>query len=157
MANGAYAYPPPPANGMYPAGPPPGYSYPNPPPPGRGYNNHLLQLLCECLLSRSSAALCNIYPGVFYPNPPAFDASAAYIPPPPYSAPLGQQPPHDPDLPSSAAGEALWQSLKWRPLQFLPGANSANDKLERKKEREDSGLLYGAYIGNRLQLTCHFV
>ncbi|XP_041671872.1 WW domain-binding protein 2 [Cheilinus undulatus] len=78
MANGAYAYPPPPpANGMYPAGPPPGYSYPNPPPPGG-----------------------------FYPNPPAFDASAGYIPPPPYSAPLGQQPPHDPDLPSSAAAEA---------------------------------------------------
>uniref|UniRef100_A0A671XCF7 WW domain binding protein 2 n=1 Tax=Sparus aurata TaxID=8175 RepID=A0A671XCF7_SPAAU len=78
MANGAYAYPPPPANGMYPAGPPPGYSYPNPPPQGG-----------------------------FYPNPPAFDASAAYIPPPPYSAPLGQQPPHDPDLPSSAAGQSL--------------------------------------------------
>lgn len=39
MANGAYAYPPPPANGMYPAGPPPGYSYPNPPPPGRGCDN----------------------------------------------------------------------------------------------------------------------
>lgn len=39
MANGAYAYPPPPANGMYPAGPPPGYSYPNPPPQGRGCNN----------------------------------------------------------------------------------------------------------------------
>uniref|UniRef100_A0A3P8TQI1 WW domain binding protein 2 n=1 Tax=Amphiprion percula TaxID=161767 RepID=A0A3P8TQI1_AMPPE len=77
MANGAYAYPPPPANGMYPAGPPPGYSYPNPPPPGG-----------------------------FYPSPPAFDASAGYIPPPPYSAPLGQQPPHDPDLPSSAAAEA---------------------------------------------------
>ncbi|XP_039892676.1 WW domain-binding protein 2 isoform X2 [Simochromis diagramma] len=76
MANGAYAYPPPPANGMYPAGPPPGYSYPNPPPDG------------------------------FYATPPAFDASAAYIPPPPYSAPLGQQPPHDPDLPSSAAAEA---------------------------------------------------
>ncbi|KAG7473988.1 hypothetical protein JOB18_006705 [Solea senegalensis] len=78
MANGAYAYPPPPsANGMYPAAPPPGYSYPNPPPPGG-----------------------------FYPSPPAFDASASYIPPPPYSAPLGQQPPHDPDLPSSAAAEA---------------------------------------------------
>ncbi|XP_004557550.1 WW domain-binding protein 2 isoform X2 [Maylandia zebra] len=77
MANGAYAYPPPPANGMYPAGPPPGYSYPNPPPPDG-----------------------------FYATPPAFDASAAYIPPPPYSAPLGQQPPHDPDLPSSAAAEA---------------------------------------------------
>ncbi|KAG8008954.1 WW domain-binding protein 2 [Nibea albiflora] len=36
MANGAYAYPPPPTNGMYPAGPPPGYSYPNPPPQGGG-------------------------------------------------------------------------------------------------------------------------
>lgn len=34
MANGAYAYPSPAANGMYPSGPPPGYSYPNPPPPG---------------------------------------------------------------------------------------------------------------------------
>ncbi|KAG7232860.1 hypothetical protein INR49_008028 [Caranx melampygus] len=79
MANGAYAYPPPPTNGMYPSGAPPGYSYPNPPPPTGG----------------------------FYPSLPAFDASAAatYIPPPPYSAPLGQQPPHDPDLPSSAAAE----------------------------------------------------
>lgn len=38
MANGAYAYPPPPANGMYPSGPPPGYSYPNPPPTGRCCN-----------------------------------------------------------------------------------------------------------------------
>uniref|UniRef100_A0A3B3W2P6 WW domain binding protein 2 n=1 Tax=Poecilia latipinna TaxID=48699 RepID=A0A3B3W2P6_9TELE len=77
MANGGYAFPPPPANGMYPQGPPPGYSYPNPPPPG-----------------------------AFYPSPPAFDASASYVPPPPYSAPLGQQPPRDPDLPSSAAAEA---------------------------------------------------
>ncbi|KAJ4921571.1 hypothetical protein JOQ06_022432 [Pogonophryne albipinna] len=78
-ANGAFSYPPPPPNnGVYPAGPPPGYTYPNPPPPGG-----------------------------FYPTPPAFDASAAYIPPPPYSAPLGQQPPpHNPDLPSSAAAEA---------------------------------------------------
>uniref|UniRef100_A0A3B4U133 WW domain binding protein 2 n=1 Tax=Seriola dumerili TaxID=41447 RepID=A0A3B4U133_SERDU len=77
LANGAYACPPPPTNGMYPSGAPPGYSYPNPPPPGG-----------------------------FYPSLPVFDASAAaYIPPPPYSAPLGQQPPHDPDLPSSAAGE----------------------------------------------------
>ncbi|XP_022598505.1 WW domain-binding protein 2 isoform X2 [Seriola dumerili] len=78
LANGAYACPPPPTNGMYPSGAPPGYSYPNPPPPGG-----------------------------FYPSLPVFDASAAaYIPPPPYSAPLGQQPPHDPDLPSSAAAEA---------------------------------------------------
>ncbi|KAF7642605.1 hypothetical protein LDENG_00255040 [Lucifuga dentata] len=78
MANGAYAYPPPPANGMYPAGPPPGYSYPNPPPAGG-----------------------------FYPNAPVFDGSAAYIPPPPYSAPLGQQPPHDPDLPSTPAEQVI--------------------------------------------------
>lgn len=35
MANGACAYPPPPANEMYPCGPPPGYSYPCPPAPGR--------------------------------------------------------------------------------------------------------------------------
>lgn len=77
MANGAYAYPPAPANGMYPTGPPPGYSYPNPPAPDG-----------------------------FYPTPPAFEASAAYIPPPPYSAPLSQQPPHDPERPSSAAAEA---------------------------------------------------
>ncbi|XP_078793325.1 WW domain-binding protein 2 isoform X2 [Oryzias latipes] len=78
MANGAYAHaPPPPTNGMYPAGPPPVYSYPNPPPPGG-----------------------------FFPSPAAFEASAGYMPPPPYSAPLGQQPPHDPDLPSSAAAEA---------------------------------------------------
>ncbi|XP_029509257.1 WW domain-binding protein 2-like isoform X2 [Oncorhynchus nerka] len=76
MGNGAYAYPPPPANG-YPAGPPPGYSYPNPPPQG-----------------------------VFYPNPPAFDGPAAYMPPPPYSAPLGQQAPQDPALPSTPAAEA---------------------------------------------------
>jgi len=47
MANGAYAYPPPPANGMYPAGPPPSYSYPNPPPPGKG--NQRLPLLCHQL------------------------------------------------------------------------------------------------------------
>ncbi|RVE59231.1 hypothetical protein OJAV_G00186230 [Oryzias javanicus] len=77
MANGAYAHPPPPANGVYPAGPPPVYSYPNPPPPGG-----------------------------FYPGPAGFEASAGYLPPPPYSAPLGQQPPHDPDPPSSAAAEA---------------------------------------------------
>ncbi|CAL8262796.1 unnamed protein product [Boreogadus saida] len=78
MANGAYAYPPPPTtNGMYPAGPPPGYNYPNAPPTGG-----------------------------FYPNPPAFDGPAAYMPPPPYSAPLGQQPPHVPDLPSTSAAEA---------------------------------------------------
>lgn len=37
VANGAYAYPPPPVNGMYPAGPPPGYSYTNPPPAGRSW------------------------------------------------------------------------------------------------------------------------
>uniref|UniRef100_A0A3Q3WBW2 GRAM domain-containing protein n=1 Tax=Mola mola TaxID=94237 RepID=A0A3Q3WBW2_MOLML len=76
MANGAYAYPPPPVNGMYPAGPPPGYSYTNPPPPG------------------------------FYPNPLPFDASGAYMPPPPYSAPLGQQPPHDPDDAKAAEAAA---------------------------------------------------
>jgi len=58
--------------------------------------------------------VCVCPPGVFYPNPPAFDASASYIPPPPYSAPLGQQPPHDPDLPSSAAGEALTELLLGR-------------------------------------------
>lgn len=41
MANGGYAYPPPPANGMYPQGPPPGYSYPNPPPPsGTDHNRN---------------------------------------------------------------------------------------------------------------------
>ncbi|XP_067101337.1 WW domain-binding protein 2 [Osmerus mordax] len=77
MANGAYAYPPPPTNGMYPAGPPPGYSYPNPPPAG-----------------------------AFYPSPPAFEGPAAYMPPPPYSAPLGQQAPLQPDLPSTPAAEA---------------------------------------------------
>ncbi|XP_030629696.1 WW domain-binding protein 2 isoform X2 [Chanos chanos] len=76
MANGAYAYPPPPApNGMYSAGPPPGYSYPAPPPPG------------------------------FYPNPPTFDGPAAYMPPPPYSEPLGQSPP-DLDMPRTPAAEA---------------------------------------------------
>uniref|UniRef100_A0A3Q2YEE9 WW domain binding protein 2 n=1 Tax=Hippocampus comes TaxID=109280 RepID=A0A3Q2YEE9_HIPCM len=76
MANGAYAYPPPPSNGAYPAGPPPGYAYPDVPPPG------------------------------FYPNPPAFDRAAAYMAPPPYSSALGQQPRqplHDPEVPSTAA------------------------------------------------------
>lgn len=79
MANGAYAYPPPPANGMYAAaGAPPVYAYPNPQQPGG-----------------------------FYPAAPAFDGAAGYMPPPPpYSAPLGQQPPHCPDLPKSAAAEA---------------------------------------------------
>ncbi|KAJ0060733.1 hypothetical protein NL108_017820, partial [Boleophthalmus pectinirostris] len=79
MANGAYAYPPPPTNAMYAAaGAPPGYAYPNTPQAGG-----------------------------FYPSPPAFDGAAGYMPPPPpYSAPLGQQPPHNPDLPMSAAAEA---------------------------------------------------
>ncbi|MCJ8738755.1 hypothetical protein PDJAM_G00039460 [Pangasius djambal] len=78
MANGAYAYPPPPpANGIYSTGPPPpGYSYPAPPPPG-----------------------------AFYPNPPGFDGAAAYVPPPPYSASLAQAP-LDPDLPRTPAAEA---------------------------------------------------
>ncbi|KAA0724904.1 WW domain-binding protein 2 [Triplophysa tibetana] len=76
MANGAYAYPPPPpSNGMYSAGaPPPGYPYPGPPPTG-----------------------------VFYP--PGFDGPAAYMPPPPYSAPVNQAP-VDPDLPRTPAAEA---------------------------------------------------
>lgn len=59
-------------------------------------------LTCTCL------CFC---PDGFYPAPPAFEASAAYIPPPPYSAPLSQQPPHDPDLPSSAAGKYLKVSM----------------------------------------------
>lgn len=109
MANGAYACPPPPANGMYPAGPPPGYSYPNPPPPGRSWNkNHAKQQMCKVFIATlSNVELCSCKPGGFYPSPPVFDAPVGYMPPPPYSAPLGQQPPHDPDLPSSAAGEAL--------------------------------------------------
>lgn len=78
-ANGGYAYPPPPANGMYAApGAPPGYGYPQ-------------------------------QDGGFYPTPPAFDGAAGFMPPPPpYSAPLGQQPPpHPADLPHmSAAAEA---------------------------------------------------
>ncbi|XP_061562769.1 WW domain-binding protein 2 [Phycodurus eques] len=80
MANGAYAYPPPPSNGAYPDGPPPGYGYPNAPAPDG-----------------------------FYPNPPAFDSAAAYMAPPPYSSALGQQPrqpPRDPEVASSAAAEA---------------------------------------------------
>lgn len=44
------------------------------------------------------------FAGGFYHNPPTFDAAAGHMAPPPYSAPLGQQPPRDPDLPSSAAG-----------------------------------------------------
>ncbi|KAL4648070.1 WW domain-binding protein 2 [Arapaima gigas] len=76
MANGAYAYPPPPANGMYPADPPPGYSYPGPPPQAG-----------------------------FYGGPPTFDSPAAYMPPPPYTGPVAQAP-HDPDLPNTPAAEA---------------------------------------------------
>lgn len=78
MANGAYAYPPPPpANGMYSAAaPPPGYAYPGPPPPGG-----------------------------FYPSAPGFDGPAAYMPPPPYTAPTDHAP-LDPDLPRTAAAEA---------------------------------------------------
>ncbi|KAL2101847.1 hypothetical protein ACEWY4_003608 [Coilia grayii] len=75
-ANGACAYPPPPANGMYAAGPPPGYNYATATPPGG-----------------------------FYPNPPTFDGPAAYMPPPPYSATLGQSPP-DLDLPRTTAADA---------------------------------------------------
>ncbi|XP_077359737.1 WW domain-binding protein 2 [Festucalex cinctus] len=77
MANGAYAYPPPPSNGAYPAGPPPGYAYPNATPQAG-----------------------------FYPIPPAFDSGAAYMAPPPYSSALGQQPPRDPEVPPTAAAEA---------------------------------------------------
>ncbi|XP_051530875.1 WW domain-binding protein 2 isoform X2 [Myxocyprinus asiaticus] len=77
MANGAYAYPPPPpANGMYSAAPPPpGYDYPGPPPPGGFYSN------------------------------PGFDGPAAYMPPPPYTAPMDQAP-LDPGLPRTPAAEA---------------------------------------------------
>ncbi|XP_051769752.1 WW domain-binding protein 2 [Ctenopharyngodon idella] len=72
MANGAYAYPPPPpTNGMYSGPPPPGYVYPGPPPPGGSW----------------------------------FDGPAAYMPPPPYTAPMDQAP-LDPDLPRTPAAEA---------------------------------------------------
>uniref|UniRef100_A0A3Q2E0P7 WW domain binding protein 2 n=1 Tax=Cyprinodon variegatus TaxID=28743 RepID=A0A3Q2E0P7_CYPVA len=70
--------------------------------------------------------------GGFYPSPPAFDASASYVPPPPYSAPLGQQPPRDPDLPSSAAGEALTpltaalSSLQDKPPPYSPPEDKKN-------------------------------
>ncbi|XP_061764805.1 WW domain-binding protein 2 [Nerophis ophidion] len=76
MVNGAYAYPPPPSHGAYPVGPPPDYVYPNQPPSDD-----------------------------LYPNS-TFNGSAAFMPPPPYSSTLGQQPPQDPGLPSSAAAEA---------------------------------------------------
>lgn len=69
----------------------------------------LLTLTLQFEESVMKSDMCPPHSGGFYPNPPAFDASAAYMPPPPYSAPLGQQPPHDPDLPSSAAGQSLQQ------------------------------------------------
>ncbi|CAM4712048.1 unnamed protein product [Leuciscus chuanchicus] len=72
MANGAYAYPPPPpANGIYSGPAPPGYVFPGPPPPGGSW----------------------------------FDGPAAYMPPPPYTAPVDQAP-LDPDLPRTPAAEA---------------------------------------------------
>ncbi|KAG1930464.1 WW domain-binding protein 2 [Pimephales promelas] len=72
MANGAYAYPPPPpANGIYPGPAPPGYVFSGPPPPGGAW----------------------------------FDGPAAYMPPPPYTAPADQAP-LDPDLPRTPAAEA---------------------------------------------------
>ncbi|TSL04201.1 WW domain-binding protein 2 [Bagarius yarrelli] len=79
MANGAFAYPPPPPdNGLYSTGPPPpGYSYSAPPPPE-----------------------------AFYTNPQGFDGAAAYVPPPPYSASVAHAPPLDPDLPRTPAAEA---------------------------------------------------
>ncbi|XP_023692662.1 WW domain-binding protein 2 isoform X1 [Paramormyrops kingsleyae] len=77
MANGAFAYPPPPANGMYPAEPPPGYSYPGPPPQA----------------------------GAFFPGPPTLNSAAAYMPPPPYSGPQAPTP-FDPDIPNTPAAEA---------------------------------------------------
>lgn len=52
MANGACAYPPPPANEMYPCGPPPGYSHPCPPAPGRNCK----QSHPNCCFSYSSHA-----------------------------------------------------------------------------------------------------
>ncbi|XDV44087.1 hypothetical protein PO909_012427 [Leuciscus waleckii] len=77
MANGAYAYPPPPpANGIYSGPAPPGYVFPGPPPPGN-----------------------NDTSGSW------FDGPAAYMPPPPYTAPVDQAP-LDPDLPRTPAAEA---------------------------------------------------
>ncbi|XP_067285891.1 WW domain-binding protein 2 [Pseudorasbora parva] len=72
MANGAYAYPPPPpANDIYSGPPPLGYVFPGPPPPSGSW----------------------------------FDGPAAYMPPPPYTAPLDQAP-LVPDLPRTPAAEA---------------------------------------------------
>lgn len=66
MANGAYAYPPPPANGIiYPQGPPPGYSYPMP-PSGRGWNKCCCSgITYSCTQLNLFAAAC-IY--LFFPS-----------------------------------------------------------------------------------------
>ncbi|TRY55496.1 hypothetical protein DNTS_004141 [Danionella cerebrum] len=75
MANGAYAFPSPPI----PVNGmyPTGFVYPGPPPPEGG----------------------------FYPNATGFDGPAAYMPPPPYTAPVNQAP-LDPDMPRTPAAEA---------------------------------------------------
>lgn len=106
MANGAFAYPPPPpANGMYSAGaPPPGYAYPGPPPAGRALVLMLLFLNYYCEHRKCKTYCFYLDPtGGFYP--PGFDGPAAYMPPPPYSAPVNQAP-LDPDLPRTPAGTA---------------------------------------------------
>uniref|UniRef100_A0A8C6SJD0 WW domain binding protein 2 n=1 Tax=Neogobius melanostomus TaxID=47308 RepID=A0A8C6SJD0_9GOBI len=99
MGNGAYAYPPPPANGMYAAaGAPPVYAF-----------------------------LDSHQPGGFYPTAPAFDSASGFMPPPPpYSAPLGQQPPVGPALPMSAAAEAkaAEAAASQRQLQLQPAPHT---------------------------------
>lgn len=119
VANGAYAYPPPPTDGTYPAGPPPGYSFSNAPPAGRGvdyfyYCPHYFLSLITLSSVGVSLIFAGGFAGGFYHNPPTFDAAAGHMAPPPYSAPLGQQPPHDPDLPSSAAGALIYGSRRGR-------------------------------------------
>lgn len=98
MANGAYAYPPPPpANGIYSGPAPPGYVFPGPPPPGNDTSCLFMWIHClNSALKLSAVHLCPV-------GGSWFDGPAAYMPPPPYTAPVDQAP-LDPDLPRTPAG-----------------------------------------------------
>ncbi|XP_077482338.1 WW domain-binding protein 2 [Stigmatopora argus] len=102
LANGgAYAFPPPPSNGAYPAMPPPGYAYPNPPPPGGFYPPSFDNAVAYMAPPPYSSTPCQRPPEA--PSSAAAQAKAAeaaasstlapthvYLPedkPPPYSPP----------------------------------------------------------------------
>ncbi|XP_076856104.1 WW domain-binding protein 2 [Brachyhypopomus gauderio] len=106
MLNGAYAYAPPPANGMYASGPPPpGYTYPGPPAAGAFYPNppaaavymppppysaSVAQAPLDPDLPRTPAAEAKAAEAAASSSTSSFPPSHVYLPedkPPPYSPP----------------------------------------------------------------------